>query len=126
MRVEPRARGRPAQRDLPNPGKRAANALGPQPDLRRVPAELLPKRHRDRVHQVRAPGLDDVGELLSLSLECGRELVHRGQQVARGLVEGGQMDGGREDIVRRLAHVHVVIGVGAVAREVRDHLANVP
>ena len=45
-----------------------AGQRGPQPfdahaDLRGVAAELLAERDRRRVHEVRPPGLDDVGEL---------------------------------------------------------------
>ena len=35
------------------------------------------------------------------------------------------MHGRREDVVRRLAHVHVVVRVDVVARERRDHLVGV-
>ncbi len=43
----------------------------------------------------------------------------------RDLVERGQMDGRREDVVRRLAHVHVVVGVDALAGQRGDHLVGV-
>ena len=48
-----------------------------------------------------------------------------GQQVVRRLVERGQVHGRREDVVRRLAHVHVVVRVDVVAGERRDHLVRV-
>ena len=35
------------------------------------------------------------------------------------------MDCGREDVVRGLAHVHVVVGMNAFAGDLRDHLVRV-
>ena len=72
-----------------------------------------------------AAGLDDVGELLGFCFERRPEGVHRRQQVAADLAERRQVDGGREDVVRGLAHVDVVVGVGPVAGEVGDHLVGV-
>ena len=46
-------------------GSALRDALGAEPDLRRVAAELLAERDRHRVHQVGAAGLDDVVELLA-------------------------------------------------------------
>ena len=46
--------------------------------------------------------------------------LERGQQRVRRLVERGEVHGAREDVVGRLAHVHVVVGVRALAGEVRD------
>ena len=103
----------------------AAHPLGAQPDLSGVAAELLAEGDGNGVHQMRAPGLDHVGELLRLALQGGGEPVHRGQQVVGHLAERGQVDGRREDVVRRLAHVHVVVRVDPVAGEVRDHLVGV-
>ena len=41
------------------------------------------------------------------------------------LAEGGQVNRRGEDVVGRLAHVHVVVRMGVVAREVGDHLVGV-
>ena len=54
VRVEAGAGRRAAERDLGDVGQRVAHALGAEPDLRGVARELLPERHRDGVHQVRA------------------------------------------------------------------------
>ena len=60
-----------------------------------------------------------------MALEGGLELLERGQQVVLGLVQRGEMDGRREHVVGGLAHVDVVVGVGAVAGEVGDDLVGV-
>ena len=62
---------------------------------------------------------------LGLLLERAGEAVHRRQQVVDGLVERGEVDGRGEDVVRGLAHVHVVVAVDALAGEVGDHLVRV-
>ena len=53
------------------------------------------------------------------------QALQRGQQPVRGLVERGEVDRGREDVVRGLAHVHVVVGVHAVAGQRGDDLVGV-
>ena len=78
-----------------------------------------------RVHQVRPARLDDVVELARLGLECLGQAAERGQQVVRQLVEGGEVHRRREDVVRRLAHVHVVVRMNALAGERGDHLVRV-
>ena len=54
-----------------------------------------------------------------------REGVEGGKQVVRRLAERGQVHGRGEDVVRRLAHVHVVVRVDVVAGQRRDHLVRV-
>ena len=123
--VEAGAGGGAAERDLADAAERRAHSLRAEADLRRESAELLPERHRDRVHQVSAAGLDVVGELLRLCLQRRGEAVDRRQQVVVDLAERGQVHGGGEDVVGRLAHVDVVVGVRPVAGEVGDHLVGV-
>ena len=125
MGVEPGARRCAAERDLADMAERRLDPLVAELHLRRVAAELLPERHRHGIHQVGAAGLDDVGELRRLGLERGPQPVHRGQKVVRDLVERREMDGRREDVVGGLTHVHVVVGVGAFAGDVREHLVRV-
>ncbi len=72
-----------------------------------------------------AAGLDDVGELGRLRLERRLQGAHRRQQVVGDLVQRRQVDGGGEDVVGGLTHVDVVVGVGALAGEVGDHLVGV-
>jgi hypothetical protein len=78
MRVQSRADRRAAERDLPEVRERRADAFVTLADLRRVAAELLAKRHRYCVHQMRAPRLDDVVELRRLALQRVGETLQRG------------------------------------------------
>jgi hypothetical protein len=101
------------------------DTCGALPRLGGVAGELLAERDRHCVHPVRAAGLDDVVELLRLPLERVAEPDERGQQVVDELVERGEVDGRREDVVRRLAHVHVVVRMDILAGEVRHDLVRV-
>ena len=125
MGVEPGPGRGAAERDLADPAQRRLDPLDAEPHLRRVAAELLAERDRDRVHQVGAAGLDDVGEALRLLLQRRLQPAHRRQQVVGHLAQRRQVDGGGEDVVGGLAHVDVIVGVGAVAGEVGDHLVGV-
>ena len=113
------------KRDLTDPPQGRTHPVRAQPDLSGVAAELLAEGDGNGVHQVRAAGLDDVGELLGLALQRGCEPIHRRQQVVGHLAERRQVDGGGKDVVRRLSHVHVIVRMDVVAREVRDHLVGV-
>ena len=115
----------PPSGSCPTPAERAADPFGAEADLGGVAGELLAERHRDGVHQVGAAGLERFGELLRPAVEGRGERVDRRQQVVGRLVERGEVDGGGEDVVRRLAHVHVIVRVGALAGEVGDHLVRV-
>ncbi len=108
--VQAGAGGGAAERDLGDLRQRVAHALGAEPDLRGVAGELLAERHGHGVHQVRAAGLDDVLELVGLGGERRLELLQRGQQLVRRLGQRGEVHRGGEDVVGRLAHVHVVVG----------------
>ena len=94
-------------------------------DLRGVAAELLTERDRHRVHQVGAPGLDDVRELVRLGLQRCLQALQRGQQLRAHLAQRGQVHRRREHVVGGLAHVDVVVRVHAALGEVGDHLVRV-
>ena len=125
MRVEPGARRGAAERDLAEARQRVLDAGDALAHLRGVAGELLAEGHGNRVHPMCTPRLDDVGELRRLRVERRGELLHRRQEVVHDLVERREMDGGREDVVRRLAHVHVVVRVHALAGQRRDDLVRV-
>ena len=125
VRVEAGADSCPAERDLAEARQRALDAGDALANLRRVAAELLAEGYGHGVHEVRAAGLHDVVELLGFPLERGRKRVERREQAVRCLVQRGQVHGRREDVIRRLAHVHVVVRVDVVARQRRDHLVRV-
>ena len=89
------------------------------------PPELLAERHRDRVHQVRASGLDHVRELRRLGLERLGETAERREEVAGDLSRCREVDGRGEHVVRRLAEVHMVVRMHAVTGEGRHDLVRV-
>jgi len=125
MGVEAGSGGRAAERDLADPAQRRLDPLHAESDLGRVAAELLAEGDRDRVHQVGPARLDDVGEQGRLLLKGSLERSHRRQQVVADLVQRRQVHGRGEDVVGRLAHVDVVVGMGAVAGEVGEHLVGI-
>src|SRR5947199_7573593 len=109
MGVHPRAGGGSAEWDLTEPRERIAHPRRSLSHLRRVAAELLAERDRDGIHPMRAAGLDDVVELDRLRGERVAEAVERGEEVVDDLVERREMNRRRKDVVRRLAHVDVVV-----------------
>ena len=62
---------------------------------------------------------------MRLLFERSGERVERGQQVALELAERGEMDRGREDIVRALPHVDVVVRVHVLAGQGGDDLVGI-
>ena len=122
MRVQAGADCGAPERNPPDTVEGRLDAGDSLPDLGRVAPELLAERHGDGVHQVRPAGLDGVLELGGLRLELLGQAVERGQEVVDQLVERGEMDGRGEDVVRGLAHVHVVVRVHTVAGEGGDDL----
>jgi hypothetical protein len=74
---------------------------------------------------VRTTRLDHAVELARLAFERRGQLLERGQQLVDAPVERGEVHGRREDVVRRLPHVHVVVGVDVVARKGCDDLVRV-
>jgi hypothetical protein len=103
-RVEPGADRGAAEREL---GQARLDRLEPRQavaDLLRPARDLLAEAHRHRVLQVGAADLDHVVELARLGLERRRR-ARRGRarrSSAIGAV-GGDVDGRRDDVVRRLA-----------------------
>ncbi len=111
--VQAGAGRRPAERDLADVDQRRLDALAAERDLGGVARELCAERDGYRVHQVRSPGLDDLAERAALLRERLLELSERGQRPVDGDVERGQVDRRREHVVRRLAHVDVIVGMRA-------------
>ncbi|MNN21616.1 hypothetical protein D3C81_1349450 [compost metagenome] len=86
----------------------ALDAVG---DLLRVAAELLTQGQGRGVLGVGAADLDDVGPGLGLGVQGGVQVLQRRQQVVDHLLGAGDVHGRRIGVVRRLAHVDVVVGV---------------
>ena len=125
VRVQARARGSAAEGDLAEALERAGDAIAAEGDLRGVAAELLAQRDGDGVHEVGAPGLDHVLELLGLGGQRGLQAVEGGQQALVIAVERRQVHGRGEHVVRRLAQVDVVVRMDAVAGQRGDDLVGV-
>ncbi len=86
-------------------------------ELGDVAGELLAERERHGVHQVRSADLDDVRERLRLRVERVAQVPHRGDEARRWIsFGGGDVHRGRERVVRRLGHVHVVVRVDRLLR----------
>ena len=100
-----------------------------------VAAELLAQRERRGVLRVGAPDLDDVREGPRLGVQRGVQVLQRRHQRVGDLARAGHVHGGGIGVVRRLAHVDVIVGVhgrlGAhhaaqpLDGAVRDHLVGV-
>ena len=92
-------------------GKAARNAAHGVPELRDVAGEFLAQRQRRRVLQMGAPDLDDRRERLGLLLQRGAQRLDRRKHLFSKRARRGDVHRGRENVVRRLAEVHVVVGV---------------
>jgi hypothetical protein len=79
--------------------------------LARVAAELLAEPDRGRVLEVGATGLDDRPELFALDLERALQALERGDQLVLDRRGSRDLDRGRDDVVRGLAQVDVIVGV---------------
>ena len=85
--------------------------------LLRVARELLAEADRHRVLQVGAADLDHVVELLRLAVERRRQRAAApGSRISLDRQVGGDVDGGRDDVVARLPGVDVVVGVDRLLR----------
>ena len=144
--VRPARRARP-ERELrvgvhSGPDGRAAEWHRQQLDLRRASAadrfldlagvatELLAEADRRGVLEVRPAGLDHRPEGLLAGDERGVESLERGEELLFDRDSGRELERGRDDVVRGLAAVDVVVGVDApaaeaVRRQVRDDLVHV-
>ena len=111
VRVEPGAHRRAAQRQLAHVRQRRLDVRPRVRELRRIAGELLAERQRRRVLQMRAADLDDVGKGLGLRRQRRLERGQRRQQAARHRLGRGDVHRRREDVVRRLPAVDVVVGM---------------
>ena len=86
-------------------------------DLAGVAAELLPEPDRRGVLEVRPAGLDHRPEGLLAGDEGGVESFERGEQLLLDRHRRRKLERGRDDVVRRLAAVDVVVRVDLAAAE---------
>src|SRR2546430_436448 len=135
VRVNSRADGGAANREFGERGPRSGHPPNPVIDLGLVPGELLAESDRSGVHQVGPSGLDDRIEFLCLFREAVLQVSQGRQQALVDFEQGGDVDRRRDDVVRGLARVHVVVRMdGAflpewmaqdLVRAVPDHLVRV-
>ena len=134
-RVEAGADGGAALCQFHQRGQRRLDARNAILDLLRIAGEFLAERQRGRILRVRAADLDDLLPVDRLLLQRCVQVLEGREQVGRDLLGAGDVHRGRERIVRRLAHVHVVVRVNRLLRAhhaahhfdgaVRDHLVGV-
>ena len=80
-------------------------------DLRRIAGKLLAKRERRRILGVGAADLDDRRKRFGLARKLGVQMLQRRNKPARYFLRRGNMHRGRENIVRGLAHIDVIVGM---------------
>ena len=112
-----------------------AHACKPELHLLGIAGEFLAEGKGSRILRMGAADLDDFRELLRLVLKRLLQMRQRGLQCVHDLGCGGDVHRGREHIVRRLAHVDVIVRMhrrllAALAAQqlvgaVRDHLVEV-
>ena len=109
MGVDPGPDRGPANRKFRQCGAARRDPPDAVVDLGLIPGELLAEADRGRVHQVRASRFHDRIELLSFLGETLFEFPEGGQEALIDLQERRDVDRRRDDIVRGLAHVGVVV-----------------
>ena len=135
MRIQSGADRRAANRQLEHVRHRRFDPLQVVVELRDVAREFLAERQRHRIHQMRASDLHDAVEILRLARQRVAQLSHRRNQGVRDFFRCRDMHRGRERVVRRLRHVHVVVrmnrllaaehAAGHLDRAIRDYLVGV-
>ena len=117
--VDARAHRRAAEGQLGQPRQRRTPAARCPSSPGRVPAELLAQGDRRRVHQVRAAAFTTPSNSSRFASERVARCVERGEEVVDHAIGRGQVDRRREDVVARLAGVHVVVGVDRPPQSLR-------
>src|SRR5439155_21988986 len=127
--------GGTAYREFRQSGPRGGHTADSVVDLRLVSGKLLAQSDGRGVHQVGPSGLDDRIEFLCLLREAVLQLTQGRQQALVDFQQGRDVDRRRDDVVRGLARVHVIIRMdGALlpqrmaqdlVRAVRDHLVRI-
>ena len=90
---------------------RVVGAFDGEFELTREAAELLTERHGGRVGEVGASDLNDVFPFFGFGLENVAAFFERGDQLVLNAERDGDVDRGRERVVRGLTAVDVVVRV---------------
>src|SRR5207247_9046806 len=109
MRVETRSHCSPSQRPFHPYIPSRFCPLDPLPDHTRVATKLLTQRDRDCVLKVGPTCFDDIFKLSRLPLKSLSQDTQAWQKFANDLFRRRNVDRRWEDVVRRLAHVHMII-----------------
>src|SRR3984893_1200435 len=80
-------------------------------DLRGVAGKFLAERQRRRILGVGAADLDDMGERRFFFAKRAVKRLERGNEIRRHSHRGRDVHCGRERVVRRLAHIDVIVGM---------------
>ena len=108
-RVEAGADGGPPGRQFEQTRLGGADAPQRVADLLRPSRPLLPDGQRHGVLQMRPPDLDDIAPFIRLRFDRAASASALRQQMLLDFQHGGDVHRGREGIVRRLAHVDVIV-----------------
>jgi hypothetical protein len=129
VRVDAGADGRAALRQRQQARFARAQPLDRVFDLRAPAGHFLSQRHRRRIHEVRAPGLEDRTPGAFLARNGVAQQFERRQQLAAGREHRAHVHRARDHVVAALAHVDVVVRMDRAAerlrREPRDDLVRV-
>ena len=109
--VEPGAHRRAALRQRIEFLQRALEARDAGFHLGRIAGKFLAEGERSCVLGMRAADLDDGGEFLGLRVQRRTQVLQRRQQAMGDFLRGGDVHGGREAVVRRLAQVDLIVGM---------------
>ena len=122
--LRPGADGGAALGELHQPRHRLLDALDAVLDLLGVAGEFLAEGEGGRVLRVGAADLDDLRPRLRLVVERVPQLLQRRHQPVHDLLRRGDVHRRRIGVVRRLAHVDVVVGVDRLlrAQDAAEHL----
>ena len=111
MRIDPRADSCAADGEFEDRRDCELGATDGEFDLPGKAAELLAESQGGRIGEMGSPDLDDLVPLLGLISEHRMEPLQSGDQLGVNRQRDGDMDRGRERVVRALPHVDMVVGV---------------
>jgi hypothetical protein len=127
--VDAGAHGGAPERHFGDAGEGRLHALDAEAHLAGVPAEFLAEGDGRGIHQVGASGLDGRLPQLGLLLERHGKVLHRRDEGVEQVTGHRDVHRRREDVIRGLRHVDVVVRVhGGAERggcQARQHLVDV-
>ena len=107
--IEPGADRSSPDGEFAQHGHGAARPGGGFAGLRGVAGKFLAQRERRGVHQVRAADLYDAGKLGGFLFQRRGERIQRGHQLLVQHQGDTHVEGRRDDVIGRLAQIHVIV-----------------